>query len=238
MSLASVLSVDECQSSDLGHFTEWVRGPIFYVCTHCSSERSCWNSGRQCWHTCTILIFIWLLHSSVVCWVRLDFLSPSNVCACLVVAWSRRIYVTSATPLITCHTKADPLSEMIVLGKQACLVMIVFRTLSNFLAFQIRVRKANNFLKNSSIVLTMYSLPPDGGSSEIRSTCTASFSPVTWSLVICCGGRMNLLSNFDSLTHCSHDMIHFLTNFAVFGYIFYVCTQLLFWWFRSSSFTR
>ena len=87
----------------------------------------------------------------------LIFLSPSNICACLVVAWSRRIYVTAATPLITCHTKADPLSEMIVLGKQACLVMIVFRTLSNFLAFQIRVRKANNFLKNSSIVLTMYS---------------------------------------------------------------------------------
>ena len=166
------------------------------------------------------------------------FSSPSNVCACLVVAWSRRIYVTSATPLITCDTKADPLSEMIVLGKQTCLVMIVFRTPSNFMAFQIRVRRANNFLKNTSMFLTMYSLPADGGRSEVRSTCMASFSPVLWSLRICSGRRMNLLSNLNSLTHCSHDMTHFLTNFAVFGSKFYVYTQLLFWWFRSSSFTR
>ena len=166
------------------------------------------------------------------------FSNPSFVCACLVVAWSRRIYVTSATPLINCDTKADPLSEMIVLGKQACLVMIVFRTFSNFMAFQICVRRANNFLKNISMFLTMYSLPPDGGRSEIRSTCMASLSLVLWSLRICSSGRMNLLSNLNSLTHCSHDMTHFLTNFAVFGSKFYVCTQLLFWWFRSSSFTR
>ena len=52
------------------------------------------------------------------------------VCACFVVACCRVIPRTSATSLITWDMKTDPLSEMIVVDKQACLVTMLMMTLA------------------------------------------------------------------------------------------------------------
>ena len=59
------------------------------------------------------------------------FQSSAACSACsLVEACSRVILTTSATSFITCYTKAGPSSEMIVIGKNACLVMMLNMTLA------------------------------------------------------------------------------------------------------------
>ena len=56
------------------------------------------------------------------------------VCACFVVACCRVIPRISVTSSITWDMNTDLLPEMMVVGKQACLVMILFITLASLFA--------------------------------------------------------------------------------------------------------
>ena len=61
------------------------------------------------------------------------------VCECLIAAFSSVIPRTFVTSFITWNTKADPSSEMIVVDKYACLVMVLIVIVSTVSAYSIVV---------------------------------------------------------------------------------------------------
>ena len=94
--------------------------------------------------------------------------STPIVCSCLVVACSMLVPRTSAASLITWDTKADALPQMIVIGKYACLVNVIFMTLANVLASWLAIGLGNNYLEVTSMTVTVFSSPPDGSSSGTK----------------------------------------------------------------------
>ena len=66
------------------------------------------------------------------------------------------------------------------------------------------------------MAVTIFSYHFDVGSSGTKSLCMGFSGLVTSSLEFCKGRRVSLFSTFDCLTHCSHDMTHFLFRCTTF----------------------
>ena len=106
-------------------------------------------------------------------------------CACIVLAWSMLIPRTSATSSITWDTKADLLPELIVVGKYWWLAMVLIMTLATVFESYSTEWYANRYLENTSMVVTMFSTPPEGGSSGTKPFCMAFPVSVICSIVFC-----------------------------------------------------
>ena len=79
------------------------------------------------------------------------------VSECLVVVCCRVIPRTAAISLIIWDMNTDPVSEMIVVGKKASLVIVFIMTLAIVFASGLEVRYAKKYLENTSKAVTMFS---------------------------------------------------------------------------------
>ena len=96
------------------------------------------------------------------------------VCACFVMACFKKYPGRRVVSLITWDVDAVRLSERSVVGKEACLVMMLKLTLAIALASWLDVGYVNKKRENTSLAVTIFSYPMDGCNSGTKSLCMAS----------------------------------------------------------------
>ena len=134
--------------------------------------------------------------------------STSLVCACLVVAWSIVMSRTSATSLITWDMKIDLLSEMIVVGKYACLIMMLIMTLATVLEAGVLL-----YGKQTDILKTLRTeVAPETNQFPLR---LRVLWCVHWGFAV--EGGWDCDRFVSPFYFFPHDMSHFVINCAFFG---------------------
>ena len=157
-----------------------------------------------------------------------DCSSVPIVCACFVVACCSVILRTSTI----WDTNSHSLSEMIAVGRYACLVMMWKKKFSNCFSILTCCRGGEWVSEEYNHAVTIISLPPDGCSSGILSFSMISSGPVMCSLGICRGWICHQFGILWCIAHKTWPTSWLLLPRSVSNTI--LCVHLWSLWFQDS----